>query len=72
MGDIALFLGGKSVPTSETSFGILYGNKAVTLDDIRKMCYSTGLVKLEGLSQWKIRRKLLQNKTLRDLLVSIC
>lgn len=66
MGHIALLLGGKSVLTSETSFGILYGNKAVTPDDIRKICYSSGLVKLEGLSQWKIRRKPLQNKNLRD------
>lgn len=72
MGDVALFLGGKSVLTSETSFGILYGNKAVTLDDIRKICYSSGLEKLEGLSQWKITRKPLQNKSLRDLLISIC
>lgn len=72
MRDVALLLGGKNVPTSETSFGILYGNKAVTLDDIRKIYCSSGLVKLEGLSQWKIRTKPLQNKNLRDLIISIC
>lgn len=48
----------KNIITLEISAGPQHGNKGITLDDLRKICYNIGLLKLEGLSHRKTEENL--------------
>lgn len=62
MGDIALLLREKGSHFRNFTWHFVWKWRSL-LDDIRKICYSTGLVRLQDLSQRNIMRKTLQDKS---------